>query len=970
MSPADAFELVTEKTVPEVGSKASLYRHRRTGAEVLSLVNDDENKVFGIAFRTPPADSTGLPHILEHSVLGGSRKYPVKEPFVELLKGSLHTFVNAMTYPDKTNYPVASTNERDFHNLMDVYLDAVLNPRIDRQTFSQEGWHYELDGPDAPLSFKGVVFNEMKGYYSSPDYLIAGASQRSVYPGNPYGHDAGGDPAAIPDLTFEQFRDFHSRYYHPSNARIFFYGDDDPAERLAHLERFLGAFDRAPVDSEITLQPRLNEPRHIRSTYPAATDQPPKSFATINWMIETPADAEQRLALDLLERAIVGTPASPLRKALIDSRLGEGIAGYGLQLDFRQPLFSIGLKGMAPENAGKVEPLVLDTLARLAREGLAASTVEAAFNTLEFRLRENNTGGKPRGLQVMEQALETWLHGGNPFDLLEFDAPLKSLKARLDSGERVLENLIRTEFLDNPHRATVILDADSQHNDRRNATETDRLGKIRAGMSTADLDTVVREAEELVRRQELPDTPEALARIPSLTLADLPRSVQLIPLHVGSVAGTTVLSHDLPTRQIVYVDAAFDLTGLRAELLPYMGIFGRALLETGAGDDDFVTLSERIGRTTGGVSQGMWTSPRIGRSGPVSRLMLRAKALPSQTGGMFDILRKVLLEARIFDRERIRQIVRERKAQAEAAVARGGHGFLAHRIRSQYRIADAADEAMTGITFVRFIRGLADNFDERWPEIEKAFTEIRETLIARNGLVLNVTADADGIGRVERELSGFVAALPAGTTRTSDWAVRVASGAEGFSAPLQVGFVGKGADLFKLGFQPNGAASVVTRHLARTWLWETVRVKGGAYGGTAQLDRFSGVLTYLSWSDPNVTGTLDNYDASANFLRTVDLSDQELTRAIIGMISDLDLYRLPDAKGLTSMQRWLMGMTDEIRQANRDEVLGTTLADFRAFADVLDAVAAQGNVAVIASEAALKAANAERQGLLTVAPIF
>lgn len=969
MSAVEAFELVTEKTVPEVGSKASLYRHRRTGAEVLSLVNDDENKVFGIAFRTPPSDSTGLPHILEHSVLGGSRKYPVKEPFVELLKGSLHTFVNAMTFPDKTAYPVASTNERDFHNLVDVYLDAVLHPRIDQQTFSQEGWHYELDGPDAPLSFKGVVFNEMKGYYSSPEYLIAGNSQRSVYPDNPYGFDAGGDPAQIPDLTFAQFRDFHRRYYHPSNARIFFYGDDDPVERLAHLEEFLGAFERAPVDSEIRLQPRLSEPRRVRSAYPIADGQPPKSYVTVNWMIETPADAEQRLALNLLERAIVGTPASPLRKALIDSRLGEGIAGHGMQLDFRQPLFSIGLKGIAPENADKVEPLILETLERLAREGIPKSTVEAAFNTLEFRLRENNTG-KPRGLELMEQVLETWLHNGDPFDLLEFGAPLASLKQRLDAGERVLEDLIRTEFLDNTHRTTVLLEADPQHNHRRTAEEKARLEGARAGMTATAVAAVRREADELRRRQEAPDSPEALAKIPSLALADLPRTVPLIPLRPESIEGTSVLFHDLSTRQIVYVDAAFDLTGLRADLLPYMGIFGRALLETGAGKDDFVTLSERIGRTTGGVTQGMWTSPKIGSREPISRLLLRAKALPSQTGGMFDILRKVLLEARLFDRERVLQIVRERKAQAEAAVARGGAGLINHRIRSLHSVADAADEAMTGITFVRFIRSLADDFDARWPEIERAFAEIRDRLIASAGLVLNVTAEGDGMVQVERELPSFIRALPAGAIHRSDWTTRGGRGAEGFSAAVQVGFVGKGADLFALGYQPTGADSVVVRHMARTWLWEAIRVKGGAYGGTCQLDRFGGGLTYLSWSDPNVTATLDSYDASAGFLRSVALSDQDLTRAIIGMISDLDHYRLPDAKGLISMQRRLMGMTDEIRQQNRDEVLGTTISDFRAFADVLDEVATQGTVAVIASEGALRSANEERQGLLTIAPIF
>jgi len=965
----EAFELVTRKTVPELGSEASLYRHRQTGAEVLSLVNDDENKVFGIAFRTPPSDSTGVPHILEHSVLGGSRKYPVKEPFVELIKGSLHTFVNAMTSPDKTAYPVASTNQRDFHNLVDVYLDAVLNPRIDEHTFKQEGWHYELETPDAPLGFKGVVFNEMKGYYSSADYLIARTSQRSVYPDNPYGFDAGGDPAEIPDLTFEQFRDFHRRYYHPSNARIFFYGDDDPVERLAHLEEFLGSFDRAPVDSEISLQPRLAEPRRVRGAYPIGHGQPPKSFVTVNWMLDEPADAEQRLALNLLEKAIVGTPASPLRKALIDSRLGEGITGHGMQPDFRQPLFSIGLKGVAPENAGKVEPLILETLERLARDGIPQSTVEAALNTMEFRLRENNTG-RPRGLELMDQVLETWLHNGDPFEILEFEAPLESIKRRLAAGERVLETLIRKDLLDNDHRTTVLLEADPEHNPRRDAEEQARLEKAQAQLDANGAEKVIRDAEELRQRQERPDPPEALAMIPSLGLGDLPKEIQPIPLRLDNVEGAEALYHDLSTRQIVYVDAAFDTTGLRPELLPYIGIFGKALLETGAGDEDFVALSERIGRTTGGITQGGWNASRLGSREPIGRLMIRAKALPSQTTGMFDILKKVLLEARLFDRDRVRQIVRERKAQAEAAIARGGAGFVTHRIRSLITAADAADEAMTGITFVRFIRDLADNFDARWPEVEKALAEIRDTLFARNRLVFNVTADSDGIGQVDRELPGFVRSLPAGDPVHTAWSARKGDGAEGFVAPLQVNFVGKGADLFALGYKPDGAATVVARHLSRTWLWENIRVKGGAYGGTCQLDRFAGYITFASWSDPNVVSTLDAYDSSGGFLRKLALSETELTRAIIGMISDLDHYRLPDAKGLISMQRWMMGITDEIRQQNRDEVLGTGIADFRAFADVLDTVAAQGQVVVIGSDAALKKANERRQGLLSISPIF
>ncbi|HMN62555.1 MAG TPA: insulinase family protein, partial [Anaerolinea sp.] len=480
-----AFEQIHQERIPEVNSLATLYKHLRTGAEILSLENDDENKVFGITFRTPAPDSTGLPHIMEHSVLCGSRKYPVKEPFIELAKGSLNTFLNAMTYPDKTCYPVASQNLQDFYNLIDVYLDAVFYPNITPHTLQQEGWHYEIDDPDAPLTFKGVVFNEMKGAYSSADDLLDQESQARLYPDITYGVDSGGDPVHIPDLTYAQFKAFHQTFYHPSNARIYFYGDDDPARRLELLDAYLSQFDPLQVPSTIPLQPLFDHPRRATAPYEASPEDT-RSLLTVSWMLPEAADAELAIGLSILDHILIGSPASPLRKALIDSGLGEDLTGRGLDLGYRQPFYSVGMKGVAPENTLRVEQLILDSLAALARDGIDPATVSASLNTVEFRLRELNTGRFPRGLAIMLGALETWLYDGDPFDSLRINPPLESIKARLARGERYFEALLHAHLVENLHRSTVVPEPDPDLARRRAEAETDRLAQIKAAMSPAE----------------------------------------------------------------------------------------------------------------------------------------------------------------------------------------------------------------------------------------------------------------------------------------------------------------------------------------------------------------------------------------------------------------------------------------------------------------------------------------------------
>lgn len=959
MSVIHGFELLREEHVPEVNSTARIYRHIRSGAELLSLINTDENKVFGITFRTPPVDSTGVAHIMEHSVLGGSRKYPVKEPFVELMKGSLNTFLNAMTYPDKTCYPVASQNLQDFYNLVDVYLDAVFYPTLDPFTLKQEGWHYELESSDGEMTFKGVVFNEMKGAYSSPDSVLDEMSQRSIFPDTNYHVDSGGDPERIPDLTYTQFVDFHRRYYHPSNARIFFYGDDNPEKRLELLDAYLNAFEAQPVDSLVPLQPAFRQPvRHVHP-YEVGDDDPnPRHWITLNWLLPEGGDAELSLGLGILENILIGNPAAPLRKALIDSGLGENLTGRGLETGLRQMFFSTGLKGVEAANVDRVESLIQTTLHDLANRGIDPNTVAAALNTVEFRMREYNTGSYPRGLLVMLNSLETWLFGGDPLQPLRFEGPLAAIKTKIASGERFFEDLIRRHLLENPHRTTVILQPDADLARRRNETENARLAAARAQMSADDVQQVVADTLELQRRQEAVDSPEALATIPSLQRADLEPTIRTIPSELIEANGQPpVLVHDLFTNGILYLDLGFDLHALPAEWLPYVPLFGRALLETGTDRENFVQLVQHIGRTTGGIHQASLTSAALNRERGQAWFLLRGKAMLPQTGDLLGIIGDVLRTARLDDRERIRQMALESRAGLESHLADRGHAVVGSRLRARFSESDWAAEQMGGVSYLFFLRELIERIDTDWPSVQTVLEGIRARLINRNSAICNITVNADGFTQVRGAIESFLGGLPDAPVEIHPWPLLAATENEGLTIRAQVNYVGKGGSLYAAGYQPHGSAHVIVNYLRSTWLWNKVRVQGGAYGGFCTFDRQSGVFTFLSYRDPNLTSTLRSYDETVDFLASLEIDDDELTRAIIGTIGEIDAYMLPDAKGYTALTRHLLGIHDAERQKNRSEILNTSMADFRAFAQTLAAVREHGDVVVLGSEEAITAAE-------------
>jgi len=956
MKHAHGFKLENEQQIKEINTLGQLFQHEKTGAELLSLINTDENKVFGISFRTPPTDSTGIAHILEHSVLCGSKKYPVKEPFVELIKGSLNTFLNAFTYPDKTCYPVASQNLQDFYNLIDVYLDAVFYPKITPSIFQQEGWHYETESLNSPIFYKGVVFNEMKGAYSSPDNVLSEKSTQSIFPDNPYGLDSGGNPRSIPNLSFEQFKGFHKKYYHPSNARLFFYGNDNPEERLKIANNYLENFESIKIDSNIILQPPFKTPKYLQYPFMVGQDakQDLKGMLTINWLLPETTAINTNFALRMLEYILLGMPASPLRKALIDSGLGEDLAGTGLETELRQMSFSTGLKGIDISKAKQIEKLVFDTLKSLVRNGIDSQTIEAAVNTIEFKLRENNTGTYPRGLILMLRSLSTWLYGGNPMSLLCFEEPLEAIKASISANKPIFEEMLQRFFIDNNHRSIIIFNPDPYMEKRMEETEKNQLAQIKKGLSDQELKKLMINAGELKDLQNKPDSPEDLATIPVLKLSDLDKKNTEIPISIQSHNGTRILLHDIFSNSVIYLDVGFDFHSLSQEYISYLPLFGRALLEIGTTSEDYIQLIKRINCKTGGIRSLTNAFSVKDASSCSPWIFLRAKVMPSQFEELINILKDILLNAKFDNKMRFRQMALEEKSRMEKSLIPSGHSFINLRLRSHYGEAHWTAEQMEGISYIFFLRDLIKTIDKDWPSVLSALENIHKIIINSHGALFNITLDQSNWPIIEKQVYELIDMLPQTPSTFIDWHMKTSLPFEGFTIPSQVNYIGKGMNLYQDKYQFHGSFLVITRYLRTSWLWDKVRVQGGAYGAFCLIDRISGILSFVSYRDPNHLETLNIFDQSAQFLYDLKLNKNELAKSIIGTIGLLDSYHLPDAKGYFSMTRFLTGDTDKLRQEMRDEIFSTKSDDFKSFAGLLEKIKDSYKVKILGSPSTFK----------------
>jgi len=793
----------------------------------------------------------------------------------------------------------------------------------------------------------------------------------ALFPDTPYRFHSGGDPEVITDLSYERFTQYHKHFYHPSNAKIFFYGDDDPETRFQILDSYLNDFGKIDVNSLIPLQNKLTSPSKKMIAYDSGESDPNTGFyITINWLLDECDDIELNLGLSILAHILLSSPASPLRKSMTESGLGEDIIGQGLEKDLRQLMFSTGFRGVKKENIDLAESLILDSLKLIAANGLDRKTIEASLNTIEFGLRENNTGSYPRGLLVMLRSLSAWIYDRDPFQPLAFQQPFNSIRERYLQGENYFEQLMNKYLINNPHRVTVVLTPDAELGSKRIEKERKRISDTVSQMTKSEINAIIENTKELRRRQETPDSLESLATIPTLNLSDIDKSIKTIPTEQFESNCNHLLFHNIFTSDILYLDLGFNLKCLPSELLPYMRLFSRSLLEMGTIDEDFVSFLQRIGRETGGINHSLYTSDQMNREEAFAYLFLRSKVMNNKAHSLFTILRDVIFNSKFDDKERFRQILLEEKSGMEAGLIPSGHRVINNRLKSHFSESAWATEKFSGLDYLFFIRDLSSNLDSKWELVQSQFELIRQKLFSASNMVANITLDSQNWNRIKPELLEFLKLFPMTKNSNQAWGKNLDQINEGFTLPSQVNFVGKGANLYHLGYKYHGSINVITSFLRNTWLWEKVRVQGGAYGGFSTFDRLSGIFTFLSYRDPNLMDTLAYYDQSVDFLKNLEIDDLELIKGIIGAIGEIDSYQLPDSKGFTAMIRYLLNISDNDRQFIRNQILETNSGNFRDFSIILKQLAENGLVVVLGSAVALDSANQANDGFLKITKVL
>ncbi len=962
---------LAERAVDEYRCRARSFRHAATGCEVLHLASADTENLFAFSFATPALDDTGAAHILEHSVLAGSRRFPLREPFTVLLRGSVSTFLNAFTFPDRTVYPAASCTPRDFFNLLDVYGDAVFFPLLRDETFRQEGWRIETDSDRA--GFAGVVLNEMKGAYATPEALASEWTLRALFPDTPLGRDSGGDPQAIPTLTPEGLRAYHRRWYHPSNCRIFLYGDVPVEEELAFLqERFLSSFSAEAIDARLPGPAPWTAPARIERTFPLPADAPTERRSTVamSWLGPSVTDREELLALEVLSDALVGTPGSPLWKAITDSGLGEDVAPVtGLETEACRAVFSVGLRGTDPGRAEAFERLVLDTLAGLAQRGIGKEIVGATLNRVEFRNREIRGNGSPYALRLMRRVLRAWTYGADPVASLEFAPVMASLKRRLAADDRFFERLVSDRLLGNLHRATLVVRPDTGQEARVAADEASRIAAIQRRMSTADRARLAAEQAAFAAFQSRAETAEELALIPVIGRAALRREPEAIPVSEGRLAGgAPLLRHDLFTNGIVYVDLCFRADGLTDRQSLLAPLLARAICGCGLPGVGYARTALDLFRLTGGFTAALDAGATVGRPGGVSgHLCLRTRALRPMLSEALALVAGLAGEADFRDRDRLRDLVLELRNDLKAALLPAGTQFAALRAGSRVSAAMAAEERWHGISQLEFLHGLVDGLDGRLESLAAELEALRAVLIDRGNVLFNLTDTADGFGEAERCLETMHAALPGPGARAATADAGSAGGtgaaalswlrAESLAMATPVGYASRVVPGFPWADRRSAHAPVLGHLLSTGALWEKIRREGGAYGALAYSRAVEGLFVLGSYRDPKIARTLGAFRAALEDLAATGPGDDEVERAVVGTVGRDDRPLDPGEKGFLSLQRRLHGITEPDRLARRRLVLDCTGRDLAAAARGLLDTWDRGSTAVLAGRSAIDEAG-------------
>ena len=950
----NGFKLLEKRTIKELGSDALLFEHEKTGARLIKILSDDDNKVFSIGFRTPPTNSTGVAHILEHSVLCGSRKFDMKEPFVELLKGSLNTFLNAMTYPDKTVYPVASRNEKDFFNLMDVYLDAVLYPNIykHKEIFMQEGWHYNLESKEDELTYNGVVYNEMKGVYSSPDSILYRNIPTSLYPNTQYAVCSGGEPAEIPNLTYEEFLNFHKNYYHPSNSYIFLYGDGDLNKELAFInDEYLSGFDKIKVDSEIKVEKTFDKMNELEIFYGIAKDddEEKKSFYSLNFSVGDATDSEAYLAYEVLAYLLLKSTAAPLKKALMDAGIGKSASG-DYDNCVKQPCFSIFVKNANKEDKYKFRDVVLETLEGLVSNGIDKELIEASINKVEFELREGDFGSYPKGLIYYLKAMDSWLYGGSPFTHLEFEEPLAKIKSALTTD--YFEKLIKEHFLENNHSSLLSLQPKKGLNEEKQENLEKELKAKKESFTEEQLDFLISRCKDLKKRQETPDGVEALEAIPVLSREDINKDPEVFPLEEKEINGVKILHHEFHTNKISYASLCFKSDAVTKELIGMMSTLSGMLGKCSSENYTFEKLSNTVNINAGGIAYTPCSIANVKKPSEYSTYFdVTLKALNSKLPKVFELIEEILLRTDFSDEKRIKQILEERKSRIESGLFDAGHRIVAKKILSYVSGKGAYEEELSGLTAYNKLVDMVENFDI--VKIKAELEELRRLIFNKNNLMISFSGTAEDYKVFEEAIKPFINSLSDEKLTYNKYSFEVSAKNEAFLMQGNVQFVAKGGDFIKEGYEYTGSMSLLETILGFDYLWNNVRVKGGAYGVFSNFRRDGGFYI-ASYRDPNVKETLDIYDNMSNYLENFDVADREMQKYIIGTVRKLDTPIGNSSKGDLATTLYLSGITYEDRVKEREEILSSDASTIKAFAPLVRKTLKQDCICALGNEAKLK----------------
>lgn len=951
------YEILDEHRIEDVQSDGFILRHKKSGARIAILSNNDDNKVFYIGFRTPPEDETGVPHIIEHTTLCGSKKFPVKDPFIELAKGSLNTFLNAMTYPDKTVYPVASCNDQDFKNLMDVYLDAVFNPNITKyeEIFKQEGWHYELTGKDDELKINGVVYNEMKGAYSSPDEVLSSQIYRSLFPDNTYSKDSGGNPEYIPKLTYEAYLDFYHKYYHPSNSYIYLYGDMDVVERLEWLDKeYLSRYDYKKVNSEINKQPAFDEIKNVEAQYSITMDdsQENKTYLSYNRVVGDTLDEMLYQAFDVLDYALVSSPGAPVKQALIDAGIGDDVYG-SYDAGILQPVFSFVAKNANASQADEFESIIENTLKEVVKTGINKEALLAGINSSEFKFREADFGQFPKGLLFGLNCLDSWLFDDmKPFIHLECLGTFAKLRKAVDTD--YFEKLIQEYLLDNTHGSSVTVKPKRGLGNEREEALAKELSDYKASLSDEEIKKLIEDTEHLKKYQEEPSSDEDLRKLPMLTRADMKKNAMPFSNIEDELLDVKVVRHDIESNGIDYISFLFDAGDFAQSELGYLGFFTNALGLVSTEKYSYTDLANATNIYTGGISTGTASHPDIkDRNNFVFKFEVKLKVLEKNLDKALELMEQMLLTSDFTDTKRLGELVAQIKARLQANLSSSGHLVAAMRSMSSFSRYALYQDELKGIAFYRSICRIEKELSESPKSVSDKLAAIAKKLFARNRMLISFTGNNEAYGNAKPSLEKVIAGFDKMSAVGNQAEVHFNTAKEAFIDASQIQYVAKTGDFICEGYEYTGALRLLRIILSYDYLWINVRVKGGAYGCMNTFLR-SGESYFVSYRDPNLSDTLDVYDRIPEYIKSFSPDERDMTKYIIGTFSALDTPMNPEAKGSRSLSAYLEGITYEQIQKERNEILNAQPEDIRRLADLVEAVLKKDSICVIGNENMIK----------------